>query len=97
MKGNATATINWEGHEVYFTVIVYGKSWYIPEKRVDGNPTMIESFAESGIKIKDWDYDELIIDGEPKDGNSLGNKLLDDEILGWLEENEDKIEWEFDD
>ena len=97
MKGHATSTINWEGHEVYFTVIVYGKSWFIPEKRVDGNTTMIESFAESGIKIKDWDYDELIIDGEPIDGNSLGNKLLDGEILGWLEENEDKIEWEFDD
>ena len=97
MKGRVTSTINWEGHEVFFTVIVYGKSWNIPEKRVDGNPTMIESFAESGIKIKDWDYDELIIDGEPTDGNTLGNKLLDDEILGWLEENEDKIEWEFDD
>lgn len=97
MKGYATATINWEGHEVYFTVIVYGKSCNIPEKRVDGNPTMIESFAESGIKIKDWDYDELIIDGVQKDGNTLENKLLDDEILGWLEENEDEIKWEFDD
>lgn len=97
MKGHATSTIEWEEHEVYFTVIVYGKSLYIPEKRVDGNPTMIESFAESGIKINNWDYDELIIDGVPYDGNTLGNKSLDGEILGWLEENEDKIEWEFDD
>lgn len=97
MRGHATSTINWEEHEVYFTVTVYGKSWNIPEKRVDGNPTMIESFAESGIKIKDWDYDELIIDGEPTDGNTLENKSLDDEILGWLEENENEIEWEFDD
>ena len=95
MKGHATSTINWEGHEVYFTVIVYGKSWYIPEKRVCGNLTMIESFAESGTKIKDWDYDELIIDGVQADFDF--NKSLDDEILGWLEENEDKIEWEFDD
>ena len=97
MKGHATSTINWEGHEVCFTVIIYGKSWHIPEKRVSGNSTMIESFTESGIKINNWDYDELLIDGEPYDGNTLENKSLDNEILGWLRDNEDRIEWVFDD
>ena len=42
-------------------VIVYGKKILdIPRKASRRKfPTMIESFAESGIKIKDWDYDEL--------------------------------------
>jgi hypothetical protein len=97
-KANVTDTIQFDGKEVYFSVTVYGKCWRTKEKRVDGNPTMIESFAESGVNVDDWEFDELIIDGEHKDGDEYYHTPLADEIQGYLEEAEDKgdIMWEYD-
>lgn len=97
MKTEASAnyfgSFEWEGKQVEFTVKVYGEAFYYPEKRVSGNPTMIESFEESGVDVKDFAVDELTIDGQEAELT----KELEDEIMGYLEETSDEIEWEYED
>ena len=97
-KANVTDTIEFENHEVDFSVKVWGKVWRTKEKRVVGNPTMIEQFAESGVNVNDWEFDELIIDGVHKDGDEFYDTPLADEIQGYLEDAEEHgdIMWEFD-
>ena len=100
MKGTLTATIEWEGHEVYFYVTLYGNACHYPERRVDGNPTMIESFEENGVNVKMWDFEEVQIDGVTVDmvlyEDSDGYKALIEEIDGYIDSHEDDIEWEYD-
>lgn len=88
-------TIQFDEKEVEFTVKVYGKSWHTKEKRVDGNPTMIEQFEESGTHVTDWDFEELFIDGVSVNGEDYYHTPLDDEITGLLEDMENEIEWEY--
>lgn len=88
-----------DGHEWQYYVKVYGTSYYYPEKRVDGNPTMIESFEESGVNVDDYDIIELLKDGEP-----VVDEELDILVEKYKDEIEDKvfdestyIEWDYPD
>ena len=54
---------------------------------------MIESFEESGINVEDFAVDELTIDGQEAELT----KELENEIMGYLEDVSDEIEWEYDD
>ena len=94
IKGHYTGTMDFENQTLEFTVTVWGKPYHFPERRVPGNPGMIESFEENGIDIENFDLDELFISGTQV--NLAGydiSKRLEDEIFGELEDHEDDIQW----
>lgn len=96
VRGYYTGSFEFENQILEFTAIVWGKPYHFPERRVPGNPCMIESFEENGVDIEDFDLDELYISGTQV--NLAGydiSKHLEDEIFGELEDHEDDIEWEF--
>jgi len=90
-------TLEWNGHEVELTVKVWGEVWETKEKRVDGNPTMVLEFADSGVNVKDFEFLDLSIDGVEQDVMTFENKELENEVQAWLEEQEENygIEWEY--
>ena len=90
-------SFEWNGHNVEFSVRAWGEVWETKEKRVDGNPTMILEFADSGVNVKGFEYITLKIDGVEQDLTTFENEELKDEIQGWLEEQEEhyNIEWEY--
>lgn len=95
IKGHYTGTMDFENQTLEFTATVWGKPYHFPERRVPGNPCMIESLEESGVDIEDFDLDELYISGTQINLSGYTSKKLDDNILGELEDHEDEIEWEF--
>ena len=94
VKGHYTGTFDFENQILEFTATVYGKPYHFPERRVPGNPGMIESFEENGVDIEDFELDGLYISGTQVNLAEYDiSKKLDDAIFGELEEHEDEIEW----
>ena len=99
VSGWYSDTFEADGHKWSYTAEVWGKSYYYPEKRVDGNPTMIESFEESGVNVNGYNVTELL-----KDGESVADNELDGLVEKYKDDIEDKvfdestyIEWDYHD
>lgn len=86
-----------DGHVYSYYTKVWGESYYYPEKRVDGNPKMIESFEESGVNADDYEIIEMFVDDEPVPESELAALIekykYDIECQVYDESAE--IEWEY--
>ena len=88
-----------KGHKVVVELDIRAETYYYPEKRVDGNPTHIESEAESGVNIKSVSLEKLSIDDveQTKEVMNEYQSKYQDTLLGIAEDYEDNIgiEWEY--
>ena len=99
VAGTYLGSFEADGFKWSYTAYVYGTSYYYPEKRVCGNPTMIESFEESGVNINDYKIIELLKDGElvaESELASLVEKYKDD-IEEVVFDESTYIEWDYPD
>lgn len=93
MVGKLTNTISVNGKSVNYTATVWGKAWATKEKRVDGNPTMIEEFADSGINVTDFSIDEVFVDDELTEDFTQYKEAIEDDI--WYHEDGSDVEWDY--
>lgn len=88
-----------EGHKVVAKLNIGGETYHYPEKRVDGNPTFIESEEESGVHIKSVKIEELTIDDVAQTEEVMREyqSKYQDALLGIAEDCEERgdLEWEY--
>ena len=88
-----------EGHKVVAELNLSGETYHYPERRVDGNPTLIADEEENGVHIKSVKIEELTIDDVAQTEEVMNEyqTKYQNALLGLAEDYDERgdIEWEY--